>query len=160
MNKKTVLTFVGKSFAKKGFRFYYQGKNQGCTTDCRLYQTCQGNLESGNVYEIIEIIKSHTIEPKTHECAKGYHEEEMVLVRVQIPETFVSMRNKDIYEGSVVQYTPMVCDAQDCPNYGICVPEIMVRAGEKIVVKEKLDRINNCVKGESISKVRIEKKKD
>lgn len=158
MSKKSVLTFVGKSFAQKGFRFCYQGINPACTKDCRLFQTCQANLEKGQVYEIVEILKNQQFEPKIHGCPKELHEEEMFLVRVQVPDTIVTVRNKELYLGSVISFTPINCDKEDCPHYQYCVPEVMVKPKEKITIKETIEKITDCAKGETLSKVRVEKK--
>jgi len=158
MSKKSVLTFVGKSYAQKGFRFLYEGLNPVCTKDCRLFQTCQANLEKGNVYEIIEVIETQHHEPKIHSCPKDLHEEEMYLVRVQIPDTIITVRNKDLYLGSVISFTPMNCDKVDCPHFQYCVPEVLVKPKDKITLKETLDKITDCAIGEKLTKVRVEKK--
>jgi uncharacterized protein (UPF0179 family) len=160
MAKASVLTLVGKSFAKKGFRFYYQGKNEACTDDCKLYQTCQLNLHPDTVYEVIELIKINPSTVKTHTCPKNLHEEEMVLVRVQIPDLIISIPNKEIFIGSTSRYSPINCDNENCPNYEFCVPELMIKPKDKIIQKSKIDKISDCTKGQTLSKVKVEVKKE
>ena len=158
MPKPSVLTLVGKSFAKKGFRFYFEGKNPSCTEDCRFFQTCQLNLVPHTVYEVIEIIKTNPTTPKTHTCPKNLHEEEMVLVRVAIPDLVVAIPNKEVFVGSTYQYHNIRCDHNECPNYELCVPELTIQNNDKIILKESLGRISDCARGENLTKMRVEKK--
>jgi uncharacterized protein (UPF0179 family) len=153
MPTKQVLTFIGKSYAKKGFKFLYDGKNPSCPSNCRLIGACQDNLEKGQVYEVIQVM------PKEHTCPHDLHEEDMILCKVAIPDLVVSMENKVIFEGSVVSYAPMNCDLVSCPNFNLCVPDITISKNERIRVVERLEKIKDCPKGYQISKVKVEKKK-
>jgi uncharacterized protein (UPF0179 family) len=105
-------------------------------------------------------MKSGPSNIKTHTCPKELHEEEMVLVRVQMPDVIISMRNKDIFVGSTLRYVPILCDKESCPHFDICVPEVMIRPNDKVKIDEKLDRIIDCSKGETLSKVKVEKIKE
>lgn len=159
MSKPSVLTLVGKSFARKGFRFYYQGKNPACTEDCRLFQTCQKNLVPNTVYEVVELMKVNPFTFKMHSCPKDLHEEEMNLVRVQIPDVVVSIRTKGLFIGSTTKYVPINCDKKDCPEHPYCVPEtIIIKPDEKIALKDDLGKIKVCPKGENLTKIRVEKR--
>ena len=62
---------MGKSYAKVGFRFYFQGVNPNCPKSCSFFATCQTNLVPNTVYEIVEI-KNRTLQ-----CPKGFHKEAM-----------------------------------------------------------------------------------
>jgi len=154
----TVLTFVGKSFAKKKFRFYYEGLHPMCKPDCKLFQSCQKNLIPGNIYEIVEIIHTIGAEPKVHSCPKELHNEEMYLVRVKVADLIVTVRNKDLYLGSSISYSPIDCSHEECHHYEFCVPELMVKVNDKIILKEQLERIKDCAKNEALSKILVEKK--
>jgi uncharacterized protein (UPF0179 family) len=160
MNKKTIISLVGKSFAKKGFRFYYKGKQPTCNADCKLFQTCQKNLDPDTVYEVVELMKSGPSAIKTHNCPKDLHEEEMILVKLIVPDVYVTMVSKNIFVGSVTRYTPINCTKVDCPHYEFCVPELMIKPNDKILIKEKVEQITDCSKGETLSKIKIEKKSD
>jgi uncharacterized protein (UPF0179 family) len=157
-DQKICLTFVGKSFARKGFRFYYQGVHPTCNVKCNLYNTCQNNLVPDTIYEIIELIKSNPITIKSMPCPLDLHEEEMILVKVKIPDLVVGMRNKEIFEGSITSFVPMDCNFKDCPNHEFCAPELMIQRGDKLRIKDRLEKIDKCKKGEGLSKVRVEKK--
>ena len=85
------MTFIGKSFAKENFKFYYKGPNVACPTSCSLYATCQGNLSPGSIYEVLKV------QPKEFNCPRDLHEEKMHLAEVTPAQLEVSMHNKDIY---------------------------------------------------------------
>ncbi len=149
----SILSFVGKSFAKVGFRFYFQGVNPNCPKSCSFYATCQTNLEPNTVYEIAEV-KSRTLQ-----CPKGFHQEQMQLVRLEKPEIKASMYNKDIYEGSIINFSPVTCERVDCTYYEYCEPQsLLLHKGERVKTVEKLKKITDCPKGLYLSIVRLEKK--
>jgi uncharacterized protein (UPF0179 family) len=152
MGGSSALTFVGKSFARKGFRFYYEGRDPQCPPQCKLNATCQANLQPNQVYIVTQVLD------KIHACPYDLHEEEMVLVKVGIPETIVSMENKEIFEGSIVSYQPIACDVVDCPHHEYCVPELIVKPKDRLFVKERVEKIKDCRVGKSLSKVKVEKK--
>lgn len=95
---------------------------------------------------------------KEHTCPHELHEEDMLLVKIKVPDLVVSMENKIVFEGSVVSYVPIKCELDTCPYHEFCVPELIVAPGDRLKVKERLEKIKNCPKGYSLSKVSVEKK--
>jgi uncharacterized protein (UPF0179 family) len=149
----TSLTFVGQSYAKIGFRFYYTGPNALCPKNCQLYATCHENLDPNKVYQVIEIMK------RTLECPKDLHSEKLVLVKVKIPELEVTIPTKEIFEGSIVKYTAINCELEDCPNYQYCTPsELMIASSSKVKILEKVRKVKNCAKNNVLAVVKIEKR--
>jgi uncharacterized protein (UPF0179 family) len=109
-------------------------------------------LQKGQLYEVVQVMT------KEHSCPHELHEEDMVLVKVKVPDMVVSMENKIVFEGSVVSYAPIKCEFSTCSYHEFCVPELIVTAGDRLRVKERLEKIKNCPKGLSLSKVCVEKK--
>jgi uncharacterized protein (UPF0179 family) len=71
----------------------------------------------------------------------------------------VSMENRDIFEGSVVNYVPINCEKEDCPNIEYCTPnELMFRRNEKVKILERLKKVTDCSKNKAISIIRVEKR--
>ena len=114
------MTFVGQTYAKQGFTFYFHEIHPECPKSCQLFTTCQGNIDPHKVYEVVEVLQ------RTLDCPKSFHEESMVLVRIQEPEIVVSMYNRDIYEGSIVKFSPIHCDHDDCQWIDQCDPNSLM----------------------------------
>ncbi len=147
------MTFLGKSYATKGFQFYYQEPKPECPPTCTLYETCQQNLAPNTVYEVVEILE------RVITCPEDFHEEEMVLVKIKKPALFVSMHNKDIYEGSIVEFQPVGCDHEDCTFYKYCQPHtLMIQRKQKAKIVQRMKKIKNCPRGLHLSVVRFQKK--
>ncbi|MHA1585559.1 MAG: UPF0179 family protein [Promethearchaeota archaeon] len=148
-----LMTFVGKSLAKVGFRFYFKGINQNCPKNCSLYTTCQTNLKPNKVYEVIEVLKREL------ECPKDLHEEPMRLVRVNEPEIEVALHNKDVYEGSIVNYIPVHCDHEECEYFEFCEPNsLMIKEEDRVKIVKVIKKIKDCKNDYHLTIVKIEKK--
>jgi len=151
---KEYLTFIGKSYAFKGFQFFFQGPNPKCPKSCKLYTTCQENL-TPEVYEIIEVTN------RKLNCPSDFHEEEMILCKLKTPEIIISMENKDIYLGSIMEYHSIDCgrDREDCPYYQYCQPSKLLINKGKIRIIKKIKKISDCGEKKHISLVQVEKEK-
>lgn len=151
----SILSFVGKSFAKIGFRFYFQGVNPNCPESCAFYATCQTNLEPNTVYEVVDI-KSRTLI-----CPNGFHDEPMQLVELKKPKIYASMYNKDIYEGSIINFSPVRCELNTCQYFEYCEPhQLLLHKDQRVKIIEVKEKITNCPKGLYLSVVRIKKKEN
>lgn len=147
------MTFLGKSFAYKGFQFYFQEPRQECPTTCTLYETCQQNLIPNTVYEVVAILD------RVIPCPEDFHEEDMVLVKIKKPALFASMHNKDIYEGSILDFTPVGCDRDDCVFHKYCQPHnLIIQRGQKVKLVQRMKKVKNCPRGLHLSVVRFQKK--
>ena len=153
--KKTVISFVGKSYAKQDFTFYFQNIKSTCPPTCRLYNTCMKNLEPNTVYQVTDV------KGKEMKCPHDLHEEDMILVELKIPNLEVSMKNRDIFLGSLVSYEPISCNEKDCPHRKYCVPtKYVIKPNQKVKVVKKLQRIEDCPIGLNLTVVKIRKRKD
>ena len=151
---KEILTFIGKSYAFKGFQFFFQGPNPKCPKNCKLYTTCQENLSPPeSVYEIVEVTDRKLT------CPNDFHEEVMILCKLETPEIIISMENKDIYLGSIMEYHSIDCDMDkdNCPYYQYCQPSKLLINKGKIRIIKKIKKISDCGKNRHISLVQVEK---
>ena len=147
------MTFVSEENAKLGFAFYFHEIHSECPKTCQLFTTCQGNVAPHKVYEVVEVLK------RKLDCVKGFHEEPMVLVRIQEPEIFVSMYNRDIYEGSIVKFSPIHCDHEECPHIDHCDPNsLLVQATQKVKIVQVVEKIKKCPRELALSVIKLEKK--
>ena len=154
MNNPT-MTFVGKTFAKKGLMYYFEGMYPGCPESCTLYATCQKNLIPHTLYEIVEVMA------KTFTCPNNFHQEDMVLVKLDQPKLQISMFNKDIFEGSTTTFAPVECDREDCNYIDDCAPQtVVIQSGQKIKIIEIIQKIKDCPRDLNISLAKIEKKSE
>lgn len=148
-----VMTFVGKSFAKRGFKYYFEGIHASCPENCPLYATCQKNLVPNTLYEVSQVME------KTFPCPNDFHLENMQLVKMEEPKIKVSMFNKDVFEGSITSFAPVECDRVDCPYIDYCAPQsLLIKAGEKIKIIQKDKKIKDCPRKLHISLIKVEKR--
>ena len=150
---ENLLSFIGESFAKVGFMFYFQGINPNCPERCALYATCQTNLETNTVYRVAEL------KDRRLDCPKKFHKEPMRLVRLEKPELLASMHNKDIYEGSIINFTPVSCDHTDCGYIDYCEPhKLLLQKDLKAKIVQVKQKINDCPRDFHLSIVELERK--
>ena len=150
---KEYLTLIGKSYAFEGFQFFFQGPNRNCPKNCKLYTTCQENLISESVYEVVEVTN------REMKCPNDFHEEHMVLCKLKTPEIINSMENKDIYLGLIMEYHPIDCgkDQDNCPYYQYCQPSKLLISKGKIRIFKKIKKISDCSRNKHLSLVQVEK---
>ena len=83
----------------------------------------------------------------------------MVLVRLREPDVKVSMHNRDIYEGSIVKFSPIHCDHEECKFIDQCDPNsLLIQATQKVKIVQVIEKIKNCPRDLALSVVKIEKK--
>ena len=150
---KEYLTLIGKSFAFKGFQFFFQGPNRNCPKTCKLYTTCQENLSPESVYEVFEATD------RKMQCPHDFHEEEMILCKLKTPEIIISMENKDIYVGSIMEYHSIDCgkNEDNCPYFQYCQPSKLLINKGKIRIIKIIKKISDCGENKHISLVQVEK---
>ncbi len=148
---KEILTFIGKSYAFKGFQFFFQGPNPKCPKNCKLYTTCQENLIPESVFEIVEVID------RKMKCPNDFHEELMILCKLDTPEIIISMENKDIYLGSIMEFNSIGCDNEKCPYFQYCQPSKLLINKGKIRIIKKIEKISDCSRNKHLSLVQVEK---
>ena len=150
-----LLSFVGESYAKEGFMFYFQGINPNCPDNCSFYATCQTNLEKNTVYRVVKV------KDRTLDCPKKFHKEPMRLVELEKPDIEVSMHNKDIYEGSIINFIPVSCDNNECSYIDYCSPpKLLVHKNEKTKIQDVIEKVENCPRGFHLSVVKLIKKEN
>jgi len=150
---KEFLTLIGKSYAFEGFQFFFQDPNRNCPKNCKLYTTCQENLIPESVYEVVEVTD------RSMQCPNDFHEEEMILCKLKTPEIIISMENKDIYLGSIMEYHTIDCgkDQDNCPYYQYCQPSKLLISKGKIRIIKKIKKISDCNRNKHLSLVQVEK---
>lgn len=149
----TVLSFVGKSFAQVGFHFYFMGSNPRCPENCKYFTTCMKNLQPHKVYKIMEVMDREL------ECPENFHDEKMILVRVDHPLIEISLHNRDVYEGSVINFEAVHCDQVDCPNIDYCEPsQLLIPDNTKVKLSKIKQKIDFCPRSFHLSLVEIERK--
>ncbi len=151
---KEVLTFVGKSFATPGFRFFFSHVPKSCTEKCALFNTCQKNLVPGNVYRIVEV------QNKVFQCPFDLHEEAMVLSKLVEEPIYFSIPTRNVMEGGSIKVQIEKCPHIECKYHEFCVPEFRVREGEKVKILEAKEKIKDCQLGKNLTVVRVQQVKE
>ena len=83
----------------------------------------------------------------------------MRLVRLEKPELLASMHNKDIYEGSIINFTPVSCDQNDCAYIDYCEPhKLLLQKDLKAKIVQVKQKINDCPRDFHLSIVELERK--
>ena len=148
-----VVTFVGKSFAKPGFRFIYHGVNPACPKTCNLYATCQANLKPNTVYEITDVMA------RKMDCPKDFHEEQMVLVKLELPKLLVSVESKNLFVGSIVNYSRIACEREECDHFDYCQPpSLLISPNTRVKITEQVRKIKDCFYKKGLSLVKVLRK--
>lgn len=154
MSKNQIITLVGKSYAKEGFKFYFnKPRTDICPKSCRFYTTCMINLSPRCTYSVVKILGIE------HMCPYSYHDEEsMSLVEVDLSPIEIIMEIKKIFLGAVVSFNLMECSEKDCLYSEYCAPIKGLVPGEKIKIIDVVKKIgdNKCTDNK-ISIVRVEK---
>lgn len=153
MERKQIVTFIGKSYANEGFKFYFSGpRTEICPKSCKFYNPCMMNLKPDTIYKVAENLGIE------HICPSDYHKEPMVLVKVVESEIEILIESKQTFLGAVIKYEPINCDFLDCPYREYCTPIEGLKPGSKV----KIISVNRKIKdnrcgGRSLSVVVIEK---
>lgn len=149
-SKKEILSFVGKSFAKAGFRFYFSHVPKSCTDSCSLFNTCQNNLKMGEIYRITEV------QDKSFRCPSDLHEEEMVLCRLIEEPIFITIPTRMVIEGGSIRLQLDKCPHENCKYYEYCLPEFRVKDGDKVKILKRIEKVDNCKLGKILTVVHVD----
>jgi uncharacterized protein (UPF0179 family) len=99
------------------------------------------------------------IKDRVLECPEDFHKEPMRLVRLEKPELKASMHNKDIYEGSIINFVPVSCDRMECSYIDYCEPhKLLLHKGKRVKVEKVLEKIDKCPRGFHLSVVKMKSK--
>ena len=152
-SKKEIVTMVGKSYAKIGFKFYFKAPRTGiCPKSCRYYTPCMMNLKNNAVYEIVDDLNI------SHNCPSDYHDEQMKLVKVVQGNLEILIETKLTFLGAVIQYDPVDCNISDCPYKEYCSPLEGIKRGTKVKIKEIIKKVkDNSCSQKSLTLVKVEK---
>ncbi|MHA1728539.1 MAG: UPF0179 family protein [Promethearchaeota archaeon] len=153
MTKDGIITLVGKSFAEKGYKFFFNKPREDiCPSSCKFFNPCMNNLKPGTIYQIIENLGIE------HTCPSDYHEESMILVKVQESKIEILLECKNIFLGAVIKYKPFKCEHEDCPYRKYCVPIRGLIPGNKIKIIKVIKKVKkNMCTDRRLSIVMVEK---
>ena len=143
MAENITITSVPKAFAKRGYKFVFEGKVSEECKECPLYNVCIKNLETGRVYEIVNVRN------KKHKC-KVYGSE-IVVVEVREADIEALIKTSMAIEGAIISYSSPNCNEYLCPYFKLCKPP-GVKLGDKYKVIRVLEKLK-CSRGYSLTKV-------
>ena len=107
-----IFTLLGKSQAKVGHRFIYEGSAEKCE-DCPYLKVCHGKLKKGTVYRVVEV------RGRKVECLLLG---EAFLVRVEPAEVEAAVEARQAIQGATVRFSPRDCGKMECQYYIYCSP--------------------------------------
>ena len=111
------------------------------------------DLEENTIYKVIKVME------RKLPCPKDFHKEPMHLVQLEKPERLASMHNKDIYEGSIINFSPVSCDRNDCEYINYCQPHsLLLHKDLKAKILEVIKKIDDCPRELHLSIVKLEEK--
>ncbi len=142
-NKKNIITLVPKTFARKGYRFVFEGKVDSECKKCSLFNVCIKNLEPGRIYEIVNIRN------KKHKCK--IYESEVLVVEVVEADVEAFIKTSMAVEGAIISYNPVNCNEYLCPNFKLCKP-LGLKQGDKCKIIKVFEKLK-CSKGISLTRV-------
>ena len=139
------VTLIGKSLARPGLEFIYEGELAECA-GCKVFKVCN-NLQPKKRYRIVGL-RNGTM----HECR--IHHENVCAVEV-IESPIVALINADkAIAHSKILFEPM-CTNRKCKSYDLCHPEGIV-VGERYVVGEILGSApEGCERGRTLKLVEL-----
>lgn len=147
------VTFVGQSYAKVGFKFYFKKpRTDICPKNCRLYNTCMLNPKPNTIYKVEEVLEAE------HTCPSNYHLEPMRLVKLSEPPIEIIVESKRAFLGSTINYTPIKCEKKECPIYEFCQPVMGLGVNERLKIIKIIRKVkDNLCKNLNLSLVVVKK---
>ncbi|MEM4700481.1 MAG: UPF0179 family protein [Candidatus Nezhaarchaeales archaeon] len=142
---RRIVTLVGASQARVGYRFVHLGPSKLCTA-CRLSHVCVDALEPGRMYEVVAVRRVR------HNCP--LHEGGVVAVDVIEAPVEAAVPPKVAVEGLTISYRPLECSIKDCTFVELCRPR-WLRAGDRCKVVKVLEARLSCPRGLSLAKARL-----
>ena len=141
--KRIIITLIGKGQAKVGGVFIHRGPGAKCI-ECKYYQVCIENIESGRVYEIVKVRE------KTLFCSQ--YEMEMQVVEVVNAKIPSAIPSKQAIPGAIITFRRPVCNEEEkCVYYDLCFPEGL-KSGDRCEVVEVIQNVQ-CLLGSPRKKV-------
>ena len=124
--KKSIITLVGSSQAKRGFSFSNEGPLNECVK-CALFKVCSEKLRVGRVY-VVTKVRDNVFPCEIHE--KGVR-----VVEVVEADNEANIDRRTAFLSSIITFQPPECDLTSCPNYKKCIPQGL-RTGDKCKIIE------------------------
>lgn len=144
---RRIVTLVGSSQARVGYRFVHVGPAKPCMT-CRLFQACVGALEPGRLYEVM------AVRGVKHDCP--LHEGGVVVVEVVEAAVEAAIPLKAAVEGLILSYRPLECAIEGCRLVRLCKPA-WLRTGDRCKVVKVLESGLPCPRRLSLARARLER---
>jgi uncharacterized protein (UPF0179 family) len=135
---------LGSLLAKPGATFVFWHACEVAPT-CPVARTCQ-NLEAGRAYQVLSKRPIH------HDVCTE-HEGGVDAVEVE-PLAIVTSVEASKLRGTLVKWTPLVCENRTCPNWWTCFNPAMRPGGEYKIVSNK--GAMDCPIGYRIERVEVE----
>lgn len=142
----TIVTLIGETCAREGFRFVYGGPISECR-DCRLKTVCF-NLDDDTVYEIIGVRGVH------HDCK--IHEDGVRVVELKKAPVKTAVESAQAIEGATIspEAEDDECDNIGCQHFILCHPHGL-KKGQSYRVKSVIRDID-CPDGIKLAEVEVE----
>ncbi|MCX8204383.1 MAG: UPF0179 family protein [Candidatus Nezhaarchaeota archaeon] len=145
LEARRIVTLIGSSQARVGYRFVHLGPSKPCEL-CKLLRVCVGALEPGRMYEVVAVRRTR------HDCP--LHEGGVKVVDVVEAPVEVAIPLKVAVEGLIISYRPLKCGFKDCMLTYLCKPK-WLRAGDRCRVVAVLEAGLPCPKKLSLAKARL-----
>ncbi|MBS7648323.1 MAG: UPF0179 family protein [Candidatus Bathyarchaeia archaeon] len=144
--ERIIITLLGVGQAKVGESFIHKGSGSKCN-ECKYFNICVKNLESGRVYRVI------SLRDKILKCEM--YDIEMRVVEVVESEVLAAIDPKQAIKNVILTFHPQKCDEHGCENAALCSPEHLKDSDrcEVIEVYESL----RCPKGLQFVKVLLKR---
>ncbi len=126
MTSRLITTLCGANLATAGTRFLASDPARECYP-CPLFTQCVGKLESGRVYDVVEV--------RSKSLACPIHEGGVIPVVVSEAAQQASVEKRIAVEGLTISFQTPVCFEYDCPNYTNCFPVGLV-SGDRVTILE------------------------
>ena len=146
MNEKgerTKITLVGKTLAREGVEFVYQGEVRECE-GCRLRKVCH-NLQPHRRYRIVGIRTTtlHTC----HVHIDGAYTVEVVEAEIPaaVPAERAILNSTVTYEAG--------CTQSDCANFDLCNPEGIISGDGYRIASIDGETVISCELGKRMKRV-------
>jgi hypothetical protein len=139
------LTLIDREMAKAGYEFVNYGDTEECR-DCKLINTCIGNLEKGRKYRIINTRDAE------HDCKITGR---ALVVEVEECDVFGALDQRKAFVGSKIVFVPVSCDNIFCNNMKYCKPEGLTN-GDACKILDAAGKID-CEGGKDLVLVKLKR---
>ncbi len=143
--RESTITLVSHIVAKVGYTFLFNGPSPQCI-NCRFRRVCVDKLRVGHTYRVVRVLGI------TNKCPINKY---VVTVAVEEVPVAAAIPKRYGVEGLIFRYRKVDCSNRNCPNYGLCRPELLPNEGKVRVVKVYRGSKLKCARGLSLVKADI-----